>query len=51
MTALDYLNSLIEGQKVSSIPVQISELQLLQAILENEEGLRKMQTEINSPLS
>ena len=34
MTARDYLISLIEGQKVSSIPVQASELQMLLWIMD-----------------
>lgn len=36
MSALEYLESLIDGQKISSIPVQISELQLLKKLMENE---------------
>jgi hypothetical protein len=36
MTALQYLESLIGGQKLSSIPVQLSELELLKKIMESE---------------
>lgn len=36
MNPLDYLNSLIEGQKVSEIPVQLVELQFLRALIENQ---------------
>ncbi len=36
MTALEYLESLILGQKVSSIPVQPSELALLKKMMETE---------------
>ena len=32
-----YLQSLIEGQKVSSIPVQLSELEFLMILLKQEE--------------
>lgn len=38
MTALDYLNSLIEASKVSSIPVQTSELELLKKFIEMEQS-------------
>lgn len=34
MNALDYLESLIEGQKLSSIPVQIEELEFLKRLLQ-----------------
>lgn len=37
MTALQYLESLIAGQKMSSLPVQISELELLKKLLEKEQ--------------
>lgn len=33
MTPLQYLESLIDGQKISSIPVQPSELQFLKMLL------------------
>lgn len=36
MTALDYLKSLIEASKVSSIPIQTSELELLKTFMEME---------------
>lgn len=36
MSALEYLESLILGQKVSSLPVQPSELQLLKKMMEAE---------------
>lgn len=36
MTAMEYLNSLIAGSKMSSIPVQTSELELLKQLLEAE---------------
>lgn len=36
MTALEYLESLILGQKISSLPVQPSELDLLKKIMEAE---------------
>jgi hypothetical protein len=36
MNPLDYLNSLIEGQKVSEIPVQLVELQFLRTLIENQ---------------
>jgi len=36
MSALEYLQSLIEGQKVSEIPVQISELEFLKTLLLHE---------------
>ena len=39
MTALDYLESLIEGQKVSSIPIQVSELILLKALIQAEKSV------------
>lgn len=35
MTPLDYLNSLIDGQKFSDIPVQPSELDLLKKLMED----------------
>lgn len=34
MDPLEYLKSLIEGMKMSSIPVQLSELQLLLLFME-----------------
>jgi hypothetical protein len=37
MNPIEYLRSLIEGQKVSSIPVQVSELELLLAMLREEQ--------------
>lgn len=37
MTPLDYLNSLIEGQKVSEIPVQLVELQFLRTLIESQQ--------------
>jgi hypothetical protein len=36
MTALEYLESLIVGQKISSLPVQLSELALLKRMMEAE---------------
>lgn len=36
MTSIEYLLSLIEGQKVSSIPVQVSELELLLNLIREE---------------
>lgn len=37
MKAIDYLNILIEGQKMgSSIPIQVSELEMLRTFLEME---------------
>lgn len=33
MTATEYLQSLIDGQRISSIPVQLSELLFLQLLL------------------
>jgi hypothetical protein len=36
MTALMYLESLIAGQKVSSIPVQLSELEFLYTLLSKQ---------------
>jgi hypothetical protein len=36
MTALEYLDSLITGQKISSLPVQVRELELLKKIMEAE---------------
>ena len=33
MTPIDYINSLVEGQKVSTIPIQLSELQFLKALM------------------
>ena len=36
MTAEQYLLSLIDGQKISSIPVQISELEFLLLLLRQE---------------
>ena len=36
MTPIEYLLSLIEGQKVSSIPVQVSELELLLNLMREE---------------
>ncbi len=33
MSPLEYLDSLIEGQRVSSIPVQLCELEFLRALL------------------
>ena len=33
MTPIDYLDSLIEGQKVSSLAVQLTELQFLKALM------------------
>ena len=36
MDPIDYLKSLIAGQQMSSIPVQISELELLLKLLEAE---------------
>jgi hypothetical protein len=41
MTALEYLESLIVGQKVSSLPVQPSELALLKKIMEAEAAEKK----------
>lgn len=38
MTALEYLESLIAGMKVSSIPIQISELKLLLMMMKAENG-------------
>lgn len=37
MNALEYLDSLIAGQKLSSIPVQLSELELLRMFLVQEQ--------------
>ena len=36
MTAIDYLKSLIAGQTVSSIPVQVSELEFLLKLMQGE---------------
>ena len=36
MTALEYVNSLIAGLKISSIPVQAAELEFLKKLLEME---------------
>jgi hypothetical protein len=41
MTALEYLESLILGQKMSSLPVQTSELALLKKIMEAEAAEKK----------
>lgn len=38
MTAYDYLKSLIEASKVSSIPVQTIELELLKKFMEMEQS-------------
>ena len=38
MTALDYLNSLIIGMEISSLPIQKSELELLKKLIENEKN-------------
>lgn len=40
MTAQEYLRSLIEGQDISTIPVQVSELKFLLALLISEQGLK-----------
>jgi hypothetical protein len=40
MSAMEYLDSLIDGQKMSSLPVQSSELALLKKMLEAEEKAR-----------
>jgi hypothetical protein len=36
MTALEYIQSLIEGQKISDIPIQICELEFLKSLLIHE---------------
>lgn len=36
MTPAQYLQSLIEGQKISSIPVQLSELEFLMKLIQGE---------------
>jgi hypothetical protein len=41
MTALEYLEPLIVGQKISSLPVQPSELALLKKIMEAEAEEKK----------
>lgn len=38
MTALDYLESLIIGTEISSLPIQKSELELLKKLMENEKN-------------
>lgn len=50
MTATEYVNSLIEGQKVSSIPVQLSELQLLRQLIQHDLKLANW-TPINCPVA
>lgn len=40
MSALAYLESLILGQELSSIPVQTSELLLLKILMEKEAGIK-----------
>jgi hypothetical protein len=37
LKAMEYLKSLIEGSKVSSIPIQTSELELLKLLMEMEQ--------------
>lgn len=37
MSALDYLRSLIAGQTISEIPVQMSELKFLETLLLSEQ--------------
>lgn len=41
MTAMEYLESLILGQKMSSLPVQPSELKLLKKMMEAEAAEKK----------
>lgn len=36
MTPAQYLHSLIEGQKISSIPVQLSELEFLMKLIQSD---------------
>lgn len=38
MTALEYLDSLIAGQKIAGLPVQPSELQFLRILLVREQA-------------
>jgi hypothetical protein len=40
MTALFYLESLIAGTKISSIPVQASELEFLKRLMLTEQGVQ-----------
>lgn len=42
MTGLFYLQSLIEGAKISSIPIQVSELELLKQLLLIEQTKREL---------
>lgn len=36
MSAAEYLQTLIDGQKISTIPVQVSELEYLQMLMKME---------------